>query len=95
MSNNKPICVQTPKLTEAEQQSIKALSRGDATPHQQNMALKVIVNKLCRADDLLYIPNSFDETAFLQGRGFVGQRIMKIIKQPLNSMNEDSSNEDR
>lgn len=90
---NKPECVKTPPLTTAEEQAIKSLSRGDASEYQQRLALKVIVNKLCRADDLLYIPGSFDGTAFLQGRGFVGQRITKIIKQPLNSMNEDSSND--
>lgn len=73
----------TPALTEDEQRSIKAVWRGDATEYQQKITIKVIVNKLCRADDLLYIPGSFDETAFLQGRSFVAKRILKVINQPL------------
>lgn len=92
MSNKKPLSVQTPVVTEEERQAIKSLWHGNATEYQQRLALKVIVNKLARADDLLYVPNSFDETAFLQGRGFVGTQIMKILKQPLKQL-EDSSND--
>lgn len=90
MTTKKPISVLTPKLTEDEERAIKALWRGDATEYQQRLSLKVIVNKLCRADDLLYIPGSFDETAFLQGRGFVGSQIMRIIKQPLKKLEDPS-----
>lgn len=87
---NKPNCVQTPALTVEEERAIKALYRGDASAVEQRLALKVIVNKLCRADDLLYMPGSFDETAFMQGRGFVGKQIMKILKQPLNAIEDPS-----
>lgn len=86
----KPICVQTAILDVDETRAIKSLWRGDATEYQQRLALKVIVNKLCRASDLLYIPDSFDQTAFLQGRSFVGQLIMKTIKQPLNELEDPS-----
>ncbi|QDP61495.1 MAG: hypothetical protein Unbinned8596contig1000_8 [Prokaryotic dsDNA virus sp.] len=92
MKNDKPISVQTAALTNDEQRAIKSVWRGDATEYQQRLALKTIVNKLCRADDLLYVPNSFDETAFLQGRGFVGKRIMKVLNQPLEKL-EDTANE--
>ena len=34
-------------------------------------------------DDLGYIPGSFDESAFLSGRGFVGQQITKAINTPV------------
>ena len=92
MKNDKPISVQTPPLTVDEERAVKALWRGDATEYQQRLALKVIVNKLCRADDLLYVPGSFDETAFLQGRAFVGKRIMQILNKPLEKL-EDTANE--
>lgn len=85
-------CVKTPPVDDIEKRALKALWAGEATEYQQRLALKVIVNKLCRADDLLYIPNSFDETAFMQGRGFVGLQLLKIIKQPLKKL-EDSSND--
>jgi hypothetical protein len=41
----------------------------------------------------LYVPGSFDETAFLQGRAFVGKRIMQVLNKPLEKL-EDTANED-
>lgn len=83
MSKKDAVCFLTEHLDEAEVQSIKALSRGDATEHQQALALHVIVKKLARTHDLHYIPQSPDQTAFLNGRAFVGHRILKIINQPV------------
>lgn len=76
------ICFQYKELDKHEIRAIKALHAGEATPHQQGLALAVIVNNLSRAQDLLYIPDSFDETAFMNGRAYVGQKILKIINVP-------------
>ena len=69
----------TEELDVPEHQAIKALAQGDATPYQQKLALQVIVKKFSRTHDLLFKEGSPDGTAFLQGRGFVGTRILKAI----------------
>lgn len=55
--------------------------QGEATPDQQVLFLSVVLKKLSRAYDLTYIPGSFDESAFLAGRGFVGQQLIKLNNQ--------------
>jgi len=73
------VAFDVPPLTKAEHVAIKAVAKGEAEPHQQTLALEVIVKKFSRAFDLGYIPGSFDQSAFLTGRGFVGQQITKAI----------------
>ena len=87
-NKKKSSCFQVPSINKREIESIKALSVGEATPYQQKLALMVIVNKISRAQDLLYIPESFDETAFLNGRAFVGQKILKHINMPIGKLNK-------
>ena len=67
-----------------EADAIKALGEGAADEYQQKIALNYIVNKLCRSNDVLYVHgnNSLD-TAFLNGRAFPGQKILKILKVPI------------
>lgn len=76
------------RLERPEILALKALQRGDASPEQQHLALTVIVNKLARAHDTLYIPNSFDATAFLNGRAYVGQTILKYLNIPIGKLDE-------
>lgn len=73
----------TPVLSLIEHRAIKALASGNATPDQQGVALKVIHTKFSRANDLLYVPSNNAATAFLNGRAFVGQQILKYINLPL------------
>ena len=68
---------------EHDHAALVALSKGEATEHQQVLALRLIVNNFSRAHDLLYIPDSFDQSAFLNGRAFVGQKILKFINKPV------------
>ena len=70
-------------LDKQEHVALKCLSKGTAEPHQQTLALEVIVKKFARAFELGYIPGSFDQSAFLAGRGFVGQQITKHITLPV------------
>ena len=73
-------------LNEKEVRAVKAMYAGEATPEQQRLALAVIVNKFSRAQDLLFVPDSHDQTAFLNGRGFVGMQILKMIKVPIGKL---------
>jgi len=76
------------QLTKQEIVALKALHNGEASEYQQRLALVIITNKLSRAQDQLYIPGSFDATAFLSGRAFVGQAILKYINIPVGKLDE-------
>lgn len=68
--------------------ALRAVYNGEANPYQQRLALYLITNVFSRAQDVLYIPGSFDQTAFLNGRAFVGQQILKYIKIPVGKLDE-------
>ncbi len=74
------------ELTSDEARAIKAMYAGEANPGQQRLALQVIVNKFSRAQDMLFVPGEHDQTAFLNGRGFVGMQILKVIKVPIGKL---------
>ena len=76
-------CFETPALDKSEKGAFKALSKGEASEYQQQLILSVIVKKLARTHSTTLIPGAPDQTAFLQGRAFVGQRILKILSQPV------------
>lgn len=76
---------------EAPLKIIKALndlSAGEATDHQQKMALQWIVNEASRA----YVPaychgaDGSRDTDFALGRAFVGQQIIGLLKIDLISL---------
>lgn len=60
--------------------AIQALARGEAAPHQQIHALKWIVEVAAGTYDQSYRPNSERESAFAEGRRFVGLQIVKQTK---------------
>lgn len=81
--SNAPQCFDVPDVSEQEHIAIKNLYAGEATPDQQRLAVVVIITKFSRAKDNLFIPGKPDETAFLEGRGFVGQKILKYLHLPV------------
>jgi hypothetical protein len=87
--NDAPIAFRTADIDDQEHRAIRALNEGSATEHQQRLALKVIINKISRAQDALYIPGSFDQTAFLNGRAFVGQQLLKFLNIPVGKITDD------
>lgn len=69
-------------------QAIQALHRGDATPDQQQRALRWIVESAAGAYDQTFYPGGEDgrrNTDFAEGRRFVGNQVVKLTK--LNSSN--------
>lgn len=83
-----PEYASVPELTKDEIIALQMVWKGEADPYQQKLAVSVIVKKLSRANDLLYIPGSFDETAFLNGRAFVGMALMKYLNEPVGRMKQ-------
>jgi len=68
------------EISEPEQHALQACWYGEATPGQQRLALNIVIDKLSMADFLPYQVGSFDETAFLNGRIFVGKAMRRILK---------------
>ena len=88
-------CFECAKLNKEEIAALKALHAGNATPRQQALSLSVIVNKFARAHDLSYIPGSFDQSTFISGRAYVGQKILKYLHVPIGKLikEEEENNE--
>lgn len=68
--------------------AIQALQRGDATPDQQQRALRWIIEQAAGAYEFQFYPSD-RETAFALGRGFVGQQIVKLTKLNLSSLRKE------
>ena len=88
-----PEALRVEQITKQEIVALQDLFEGKASEYQQRLAMSVIINKFSRAQDLLYIPDSFDQTALLNGRAFVGQQILKYINIPVGKIDEILSDE--
>jgi len=66
-----------------KQQAIALRATADpkqnATKDQQAIAIKLIKENFCNINALQYVQDSFDATAFLNGRDFVGRTIDQMI----------------
>lgn len=60
--------------------AVQAVSRGEATEHQQMLALKFIIEDVCKTYDEPYRPDSDRDTAFALGKRHTGMEIIKFIK---------------
>ena len=69
-----------PEVPLAVTLAIKGLANGTANDAQQKRALNWIVETLCGTYDLSYRPLSDRDTAFAEGRRFVGLQLVKEIK---------------
>ena len=76
------MALSVPNISKQEHVAIVALSKGEAEPHQQALALQVIVKKFAQPQDLLFIPGSPDETGFINGRAFVAAQIRRYVNKP-------------
>ena len=71
--------LKTQELDEAEAYAIQALEQGQASEHQQKLALAAIVKKICRTHDQSYMPGDTHATAVMEGRRFVGLKLLRVI----------------
>lgn len=62
--------------------ALRALADGKASAGQQQAALKWIIEQAAKAYDVSYRPGADGdrETAFAEGRRFVGLQIVKVMK---------------
>lgn len=74
-----------PAYSVAEIEALKAMARGEAQPHQQKMALDWLINTAAGTYDLSYRSDAEGgerETAFAEGRRFVGMQAVKLVNLP-------------
>lgn len=72
-----------PLWEKADYSAIKGLAAGTASPEQQLRALKWIIESACATYELSFRPTSDRDTAFAEGRRFVGLQIVKAINLDL------------
>lgn len=60
--------------------AVQAVALGTANADQQKQALVWIVEKCCKTYEQSYRPNSQTDTAFAEGKRFVGTEIIKLTK---------------
>jgi len=70
----------------ADAGALQALARGEATPEQQKRALDWIINNGARCYDVSFIPDNQYATAFMEGRRFVGSKIVTMLKLNLQKL---------
>lgn len=85
---NTPLCLKTPSLSKQEIYALQALEAGEANQGMQRIALQAILKKICRVYDCHFIPGSDRETVFMEGRGFVGQQILKHLRLDPSILNQ-------
>ncbi len=78
----------TEQLTRPEHEAIKAVAHCEASAEQQQRALAVIVDKLCRRQAIPYVEGDFAHTAYLCGRMYVGELIARFVTAPVTSEDE-------
>lgn len=71
-----------------EAASIQAVATGTASERQQKRAMEWIVHKLCDIYGLSYRPDSATDTAFSEGKRFVGLQLSKIINTNIDTLKE-------
>lgn len=84
MASKKSIAWYPPAYEEADATALKALQTGEASPDQQKRALRWIIENAANTYDLSFRPGvgGDRDTAFAEGRRFVGLEIVKLLKRP-------------
>lgn len=69
-----------PAYEPADASAFQALARGEANQEQQTRALKWLIERAAATYELSYSPRSDRDTAFAEGRRFVGLQVVKMLK---------------
>lgn len=69
--------------------ALKALAGGRASPHQQNMAWDFILRSACAIQAQSFRPDP-QQTAFMEGRRFVGSVLLTLANIDTTTMKDDA-----
>lgn len=76
-------------FTLEEAGALQALQHGKADPHQQQIALKCLVERVCDTYGLGWHPTNDHEASFAAGRRFAGTQIVKALNVNLKLLRRD------
>ena len=82
-----PAAAQPPRVTLAVARAMRALRDGNASEHQQKMALEWIVAEACAKRHFAYYPSARD-TALMPGPHFAGEQNAGLFHVDLASLKE-------
>lgn len=80
------------KYRKADVVALQALARGEATPDQQIRGMEYILKTISDRNGMSFRPGGLEgdrDTAFAEGRRFVGNQIVKLTKLPLSKIKEE------
>lgn len=69
-------------------EAFQAMNRGDATPHQQKLALRWLIEEAAGTYNLSFAPENERLTSFAEGRRFVGLQVVKMLKLNASKLKE-------
>lgn len=79
-----PLKYRTPGvISKQDIRAIKNCWAGDASPHEQRLALQAILYSVARLGDMTYYPDSMGgerDSAFAQGMRHVGLQVQKVAE---------------
>ena len=76
----KPVCFREDRVSAQQVRALRSLGEGTAGPYEQQLALKTILDNFCGVYQQSFVPGAQDQSTFMQGRAFPGQRIMHYLK---------------
>lgn len=79
------------ECVKADAAALQAVRRGEATPDQQARAMEFIVGTVSDRNGMSFYPgpDGDRETAFAEGRRFVGNQIVKLTNTPLSRFDKE------
>lgn len=89
-----PVPFLPPAYEAADAAAIQALLRGEAEPHQQQRAMKWIIEVCAATYDQSFYPGGEDgrrNTDFAEGRRFVGSQIVKMTRINTSTMRREGN----
>ncbi len=71
--------------------ALQVLARGEADAEQAHRAWEFILDVICDRNGMSYRPgpDGDRETAFAEGKRYVGNQIVKLAKMPLSKLKKD------
>lgn len=80
MSIVKPPCLREGRVSSQQVRALRALEMGEASPYEQQLVLKLFLDNLCGTYQQTFVPGEPDQSIFMQGRAFPGQRVIHYLK---------------
>jgi hypothetical protein len=80
----------SPQLRLKEISAIQAVAKGEASAHQQQLAMKTIIERVARTYEETFCPGADGErnSVFMQGRRRVGTALVSYINAPLKNFRD-------